>query len=344
MTLVTDVTDLRLVLLGFGKAARRFCEIAAERTGELASEHGLRLLITGASTGHHGVMTNPIGLTPAELLELFERGRQEFPDPIVPVGTLLAAAQANVAIESTPLELGARTAIGHVEAAFAAGLDVITVNKGPIAWAYQRLRQLADDNGRQFRFEGVVMDGCPVFNLVDFTLLGDRVVEFRGVLNSTTNYILDAITEGATFDEALLEAQTEGYAEAEPSFDIDGHDAAAKVAALANVFFDANITPDDVEHDTIRTITADDIQRVIAYGRRLRVVCSGTMKGGTVDARVGIDTVRNDDPLYWVSGTTSALILQTELAGTVEILERHPTMTQTAYAIYVDLLTMYGRR
>ena len=335
---------MRLVLLGFGKAARRFCEIAADRTDDLAREHGLRLLITGASTGHHGVMTNPIGLTPGELLELFERGRQEFPDPVVPVGTLLATAQANVAIESTPLEIGARTAISHVEAAFAAGLDVITVNKGPVAWAYRRLRQLADDNGRQFRFEGVVMDGCPVFSLVDFTLLGDRVVEFRGVLNSTTNYILDALTEGATFDEALLEAQTEGYAEAEPSFDIDGHDAAAKVAAMANVFFDADITPDDVEHDTIRTITADDIQRVIAYGRRLRVVCSGTMRDGKVDARVSVETVRNDDPLYWVSGTTSAVILQTELAGTVEILERQPTMTQTAYAIYVDLLTMYGRR
>jgi homoserine dehydrogenase len=344
VTPTRGVTDVRLVLLGFGTVARRFCEIAAERETELAELHGLRLLVSGASTAHHGVMTNPVGLRAAELLEMFERGRGEFPDPFIPAAALIAEAEATVAVESTPLELGGRVAIEHVEAAFAAGLDVITVNKGPLAWDYRRLQQLAVDNGRQFRFEGVVMDGCPVFNLVEFSLRGDKVTGFRGVLNSTTNYILDAITEGASFDEALTEAQNAGFAEADPTFDIDGHDAAAKVAAMANVFFDAGITPDDVEHDTIRTITADDVQRVMSYGRRLRVVCSAAITDVGVEARVEVETVRDDDPLYWVTGTTSALILQTELAGTIEILERQPTVNQTAYAIYNDLLTIYGRR
>ncbi len=344
VTKPAEVTDVRLVLFGFGNVAQRFCRIAADRAQELADVHGLRLLVTAASTAKHGAISDPVGLTPGELLELFEKAGNEFPDPALPARALIAEAEAHVAVESTPLELGGATAIDHVEAAFSAGMDVITVNKGPIAWAYRRLKQLADDNGRQFRFEGVVMDGCPVFNLVEFALPGDRVMGFRGVLNSTTNYVLEAITEGATFDEAVVEAQHAGFAESDPTFDIDGHDAAAKVAALANVFFDAGITPEAVERDTIRSITADDVSRVISYGRRLRVVCSASRANGVIEAGVALETVRNDDPLYWVTGTTSALILQTELAGTVEILEREPDLMQTAYAIYADLLTIYRRR
>lgn len=343
MSARTEVRDVRLILMGFGNVTQRFCEITAERSDRLAREHGLRILVSGVSTASHGSLTNPVGLAPGELIEQYRRANHQFPDAARPVNELIAGADADVLVESTPLEHGGRTAIANVEAAFDADLDVITVNKGPIAWAYQRLRKTATQRGRQFRFEGVTMDGCPVYNLAQFCLPGDRIIGFRGVLNSTTNYVLDAMAEGASLDEAVLDAQQEGFAETDPSFDIDGHDAAAKVAALANVLLDADITPEQVERESIRLVTPDDVARVLSYGRRLRVVCSATVEDGHLTARATLEPVRSHDPLYWISGTSSALAIETELAGMVEIVERDGDLTQTAYAIYADLLTMYGR-
>ena len=122
------------------------------------------------------------------------------------------------------------------------------------------------------RHEGVTMDGCPVYNLAEFCLPGDRILGFRGVLNSTTNYVLDAMAEGASVDEAVAEAIEAGIAETDPSYDLEGHDAAAKVAALANVLLDADITPDDVPRDSLVGLTQNDVAKVLSYGRRLRLI------------------------------------------------------------------------
>lgn len=334
------VRDVRLVLMGFGNVARRFCEISAERTERLADEYGLRILVSGVATGSHGYLVSPDGVSPAELLQIYRLGDQVLPDAPCSLTDLIDRAGAHVLVESTPLEHGGATAIRHVEAALAAGLDVITVNKGPIAWDYQRLMAVAQRQGRQFRFEGVTMDGCPVYNLAQFCLPGDRIIGFRGVLNSTTNFVLDALADGATLDDAVIDAQRHGFAETDPSFDLDGHDAAAKVAALCNVLLDAAITPDHVERDSIRTVTPDDIKHARAIGHRLRVVCSASRADGELRCTAKLESVDRDDPMYGITGTSSALVLQAELAGTVEIIERDGDLTQTAYAIYADLLTL----
>jgi len=345
VTDVAEIRDVRLCLLGFGHVAQRFCEMLSDRSTVLQERHGLRVLVTAVGTGRHGSFTDPIGVPASEVLREFRTGVAGFAGDAVPAAQLIADSGADALVESTPQEHGGATAIAHVEQAFDSGLDVITVNKGPVAWAYGRLKANATARGRQFRFEGVTMDGCPVYNLAEFCLPGDRVIGFRGVLNSTTNYALDAMAEGASLAEALAEAQAEGIAETDPTYDIEGHDAAAKVAALANVLLDADITPDDVERDSIAALTADDVARVVSYGRRLRVICSGTVdEDDAVTAQATLEPIRSDDPMYWISGTSSALVLECELAGTVEIVERDGLLTQTAYAVYADLLTMYGCR
>jgi homoserine dehydrogenase len=140
-----------------------------------------------------------------------------FAEPARPGAELIAASAADVLVESTVQEKGgAATAVAHVEQALAGGMHVLSVNKGPIAWDYRRLADLAAARGRRLLFEGVTMDGCPVYNLAERCLPGARVLGVSGVLNSTTNYLLDAMAEGRAFAEALAWVQAEGFAEADP--------------------------------------------------------------------------------------------------------------------------------
>ena len=340
-----QVREIELCILGFGHVTQRFCELVRDRETRLAREHGVRFVITAVGTGSHGSWFDTTGLTPSSVLALYRKSDERFPDAERPGAELIAASQADVLIESTPLTHDGHPAIAHVDAAFDAGMDVVTVNKGPVAWEYRRLRDRADAEGRSLRHEGVTMDGCPIYNLAEFCLPGDRVLSFRGVLNSTTNYVLDAMAEGASMDEAIQEAISAGFAETDPADDIQGDDAAAKVAVLANVLMDADITPDDVPRESLAGLTPDDISKVLSYGRRLRLIASAERnEEGIVNARVALEPVRSQDPMYWIAGTSSCLILETELAGTIEIVERDGLVTQTAYAIYADLLTIAAGR
>ena len=114
-------------------------------------------------------------------------------------------------------------------------MDVVTANKGPIAWTWPEVSAAAAASGRRIRFESTVMDGLPVFSLLEYTLPDCRLLGFEAVFNATTNFIIDAMGTGRSYESALAQVQAEGYAEADPSNDVDGWDAASKAAALANV-------------------------------------------------------------------------------------------------------------
>ena len=342
--MVESVREVSLCIVGFGRVTQRFCEIVADREDVLARDYGVRFVATAVGTGSHGSFLSAQAASLGDMITSYRSHGDRLPDVERPALDLIASSGADVLIESTPLAPRGQPAIAHVEAAFDAGMDVVTVNKGPVAWDYRRLRDRAEHEGRAFRHEGVTMDGCPVYNLAEFCLPGDRVLGFRGVLNSTTNFVLDAMAEGADMPEAVAEAVESGFAETDPTSDIEGRDAAAKVAALANVLLDACITPDDVPSDSLRGLTKDDVAKVTSYGRRLRLVGEARRReDGTVFAQVSLEPLRSHDPMYWISGTSSCLVLDTELAGAVEIVERDGLLTQTAYAIYADLLTIFSR-
>ncbi len=367
------VVTRTVCLLGFGNVGRRFCELVARRGDELADEHGLRVVFAAVGTGSHGSLLARGGLTAAEVLAVAadrvrdRAGPAMFPDPVRPGVDLLAASGADLLVEATPLDPhGGRLAIAHLEAGLAHGMDAITVNKGPIAWDYRRLAGLAASRGRRLLFEGAVMDGCPVFSLFRSCLPGCRLLGFEAVFNSTTNFILDAMGEGVGFADALSQVQAEGYAEADPAHDIDGHDAAAKTAALANVLMDAGMTPDDVPKDSIRGMTQERVAAARAAGRRLRVVCTaargeaagqygappgdgspapaGAASATPVRAAVRLTELAPRHPLFSAGGSTLSVLLHTDLMGTVQIAERDALPDQTAYAIYSDLLAIHEGR
>ena len=218
------------------------------------------MLISGAGT-RHGSLLDPAGMTPAEVLAAVG-DRPAPPQAARPAAELLAASGADVLVELTVMgdlsgvAAGATSyrpaATGHILEAFRLGMDVVTANKGPIAWNWQEVSAAAAAAGRRIRFESTVMDGLPVFSLLEYALPDCRLLGFEAVFNATTNFIIDAMGTGRSYEDALAQVQAEGYAEADPGNDVDGWDAASKAAALANVAMGAGITPADVERESLR--------------------------------------------------------------------------------------------
>ena len=249
-----------------------------------------------------------------------------------------AAEGRLVLVESTVLDIDrGEPALSHVRAALEAQMHVVTVNKGPTAFAYNELESLADTVDRVFFFEGAVMDGVPVFNLVRETMPAVRIDGFRGVINTTSNFVLSALEQGQPFELALREMQARGIAEADPTLDIEGWDAAAKTAALVNVLMGGAITPHQVARTGITDVRAADVRDALARGRRIRLVATARWQGHTLLARVEPELLASDDPLAGLADTANALYLTTDLLGEVGIVQREGSLTQTAYALLSDL-------
>ena len=258
---------------------------------------------------------------------------------VEPVEEFLDRARPEVVVELTTLnpESG-EPAISHIRAALARSLHVITANKGPIAHAYAALAQEARRAGVEFRFESTVMDGAPVFNMVRHNLPGCKIRGFTGVLNSTTNVVIDAMRSGRTLDEGVEEAQRIGIAEADASFDIEGWDAAAKTAALANVLFDARVTPLDVGRRGIGRLTPERVLELKEQGKTIRLVSRARVTPNGTKLRVRAEVLDESDVLATVHGTSSLLLLDTDLMGAVGTVEINPGVHQTAYGVFSDLV------
>jgi homoserine dehydrogenase len=317
--------------------AREFCALA-ERQREALRAAGLRLLVTAAGTRHASFLDSA-GVTPGRLLEL---AADALPGAPQQASELMRRSDADIVIEATVMEDGgAPIAAGHIETAFRLGMDVITVNKGPVAWEFARLQALADQLGRRWRYEGTVADGMPVFNLLELCLRHCQLAGFDAIFNGTTNFIIEEVGKGTTFEEAIAVAQSQGIAEADPSHDIDGMDAACKTAALANAAMKAGITPNDIARDSIRGLTTGQVRAAAAAGRKLCVLCSASRRPeGGVTASVKLTEIPLSHPLAPIRGCSLGVVLHTDLMADVLVAEMNAYVPQTAYAVYADLLAL----
>jgi homoserine dehydrogenase len=249
-----------------------------------------------------------------------------------------------VLVETTTLDIrSGEPAIAHVRAAFRTGTHVVTANKGPVAFAYRELADEAASAGLCFFFEGAVMDGVPVFNLARETMPAVTIKGFRGVVNSTTNYLLTAMERGEPFARALEDMQKAGVAEADASLDVDGWDATAKAAALANVWLDAQTRPPDVAREGIGPGTASRAAAAIGAGKRLKLVARGSGRGKTATVGVALEELDARDPLAILDGQANALELDTWPLGKVVIMQRGGGLEKTAYALLTDLVAVAAR-
>ncbi len=329
---------MKLLLLGFGNVGRRLAEILADR----ASYPGLADLdvsVVGITTGSRGGVADPDGLDPRRVLA----ERERFPSELSSEEAL-RTLDYDVAVEMTPLDIQGRgaAAVSHVRAALERGRHVITCNKGPIAWAWRPLRDLARERGVSFLYETTVMDGAPVFNLAQRCLQGNTLLRIEGILNSTTNFILGEMEKGMSLGIAVKGAQRLGIAEADPANDLEGWDAAVKVSALANVLLDADLPPEAVERESLLAVPPERVQEALACGYRLKVVCEAFRERGTVIGRVRVREIPLADPFARVAGTGSILRLTTDILGKLVLTEEDPDLSTTAYGVLSDLFRLRG--
>lgn len=333
----------KLALLGFGNAGQAFAKMLMQKHDKIKEKYGYDVIVTAIATNSKGNLINAQGIDLAETLDDLEAcGKFRNQECLTDMTTMEIVAEADydVAIEMTPLNIfTGQPAIDHIETAFGRKKDVITANKGPIAWKFAKLREMADECGCKFFYETTVMDGTPVFNFAEKTLQLAEVTEVSGILNSTTNFILEEMAAGADYEDIMQRGREMGFVEADPAMDIEGYDAAAKITALLNVLMDANITPDMVDRKGIEDITVEDIKAADQRGNVIKLLCKGTRaEDGTVIATVKPEEVPKSDMLASIDSTTSVVSITTDLMKKVSVVEHQPEIEQTAYGVFGDML------
>ncbi|MFQ5744029.1 MAG: homoserine dehydrogenase [Acidobacteriota bacterium] len=337
----------RLMLVGFGTVGRGVAERLRDAREELAAL-GCDARLVAVLDPLVGSVQQAGGLDPDTLVTLADGGKplSSHPGATSAASTpeVIADLGADIVIEVTPTNLeDGEPGLSHVRAALAASRHVITTNKGPIALAYRQLQQLAAEHRVALRFEGTVLSGTPVISLCDSGLAAAGIRSVRGILNGTCNFILTEMESGCSYAEALAAAQQAGYAETDPTGDVEGWDAAAKLVILANSVLGAEIELNDVECTGISSISSEEVAAARAAGKSWRLVGSVVRVGGAWRARVEPQSLDADDPLAAVSGADNLLVFDTEALGSVRIGGPGAGRRATGHAVCADLIAIHRR-
>lgn len=338
-----------LSFIGFGNVARALVRLLERKRGLLQSQYDITYSITGIATGKHGFAVNPDGLDVNKALALVESNQSIFPLSSFPVNNSLEViqhSQANIMFENSPVDHhSGQPAIDHVRAALEAGQHVVTANKGTVVHGYRELTALAKSKGVKFLFESTVLGGSPLFSTFRETFPLAELYSFKGILNATTNLILSRMEDGETFEEAVKYCQSIGIAETDPSADVDGWDAAIKVAALVTVLMDIPLKPQDVERKGIREITPGMVEQAKAVGKRYKLVCSAERVGESVKAQVAPELVDSSSPLYGIMNSSSGVTFRTDVLPdySITVTEREGMQggpVETAYGLFADFVSV----
>jgi homoserine dehydrogenase len=341
---MANKTIYRLMLNGFGAVGQGFAQILRDQGERIAQREGVELQIVAVATRSRGCVYNPAGIAPAALLDAIQTGSlrdlegARDCDP----AELIASVEADVLVEASPTNLQtAEPATSYIRAALERGWHVVTANKGPTALRYTELKALADQKGVFFGIEGTVMSGTPSIRLALEALAGCEISELRGIVNGTTNYMLTQMEQGRTYDDVLAEAQRLGYAETDPTGDVEGHDAAGKALILANVLLNAGLTLDAVECSGITKITPEAVTEAAAAGERWKLIARVWREGEQVRAQVAATRLPVSHPLAGVAGVTNALCITTDLLGDVTLIGAGAGSVATGFALVSDILALH---
>ncbi|MCX6650401.1 MAG: homoserine dehydrogenase [Methanomassiliicoccales archaeon] len=330
---------MRLALVGFGTVGQGLAEAVAMKKGLIRERLGTELDIVAvfdSKTYSYDVR----GLDPLDLVAKKMAGKGLGKVRRKDIADMLGDLDYDVLVEMTPTNIvDAKPGYTHMCTALKAGKDVVTSNKGPLALKYRSLDQLAKKNGVELRFEATVGGATPIINLSRELLMAEKVESMKGILNGTCNFILSRMgEEGLPFEYVLKEAQEMGYAETDPSYDIDGIDSASKLAILANAIMGLDITYHDVRRTGIRRVTQEAVDLAAREKKVIRLI--GEVNGGGVE--VCPRMVPLGHPLS-ISGTLNVLHMHTDLAGAITVVGRGAGRKETASAIMSDLVGLMKR-
>ena len=330
--MTTTHEPLKIALLGAGNVGSQVARILTEDAEMLQARVGARL----------------------ELVGVFVRRTDAEREYRLPAELYTTDAEALVDQADIVIELlgGIEPAKSLIQRAISRGVAVVTGNKALLAQHGSELYRAAADAGTQLSFEASVAGAIPILRPLRDSLAGDRVTRIMGIANGTTNYILDQMdTTGATFDDALAEAQRLGYAEADPTADVEGRDAAAKAAILANLAFHAPFTLDQVHCEGITSITAEDneaaaeagyVIKLLAIVERITTAGEGEGTQGAV-LRVHPTLLPRQHPLAAVHGAFNAVFVEAENAGELMFYGPGAGGAPTASAVMGDTVSIARR-
>ena len=334
--------NYKIAFLGFGNVGRALAELLLRKRSELKNRYDIGFTLTGISTARHGAVVKVNGMDMDGALDLVRTGRSlNLLTSTMVAGPLdfIRRCAADVVFETTPVNYeNGQPAVDYARLALELGKHYITANKGVVVHAYRELTDLAQSKGRHFLFESTVMDGAPVFSLFRSTLPAAQLRSFKAILNSTTNLILTRMEDGETLEAATHYTQRIGLAETDPAGDIDGWDAAVKVAALATVLMEFPTKPAEIQRTGIREITPEMVKAARERGLRYKLICSAERDGDQLRACVAPELVPATSPFYGIQGSTSMIQFDTDVLGQLTLVEPDPSPQTTAYGMLADFV------
>ena len=341
------MTEYKIALVGFGGVNRGLAQLVADRNDEWKASLGFGIKIVGVTDLFLGSIVAEEGLDAKQLVALpIEKGALAQ----MPGGTAEALNEAVIkhsgadmiaeATFTNPVD--GEPATTFCRWALESGIHVVTTNEGPIALHGAELKDLARRKGVAFEYEGSVMSGTPVIRLARQALAGVEVQGFEGILNGTSNYVLTRMKDGLTFNDAVAQAQQLGYAEADPTADVEGFDVRLKVVIPANELLNARLSVSDVACSGISSISPEDIAQASANGASWKLIGSANREtNGSVRASVEARLLPNAHPLAGICGATNAVSFNTSLLGAVTVSGPGAGRIETAYALLSDIIAIH---
>ena len=344
--------EVKIALIGCGTVGRGLLEILDRKSDHLKSAFDFEPKIVAISDLLKGSILVPDGIEIKKLFALLDGGGRidqyfgkgktaQLLNPL----DMIEQCEAEIIAELTTTDIKTgEPATGYIRKALRSGMHVVTSNKGPAALYYHELRKLAEKNNLFFRIEGTVMSGTPVFSLCEGGLAGNEIREIKGILNGTTNFILSKMElDGMEYTEALALAQKLGYAEADPTADVEGYDAVGKVVILSNVLLGGELTPADVKREGITALNRTMVMAAKEQGFRYKLIAQTKKAGAKIEASVSPQKLPLSNPLSGVMGAQNALTFDTDLMGKVTIQGAGAGKTETGFSILSDILAIHRR-
>jgi homoserine dehydrogenase len=333
-----------LAFIGYGVVGQGLTEILLEKQKLLEEMYDFSFTIVAISDIMKGSVYDKKGLNMNTILNLVNNGRKldEYPTGIKGLDSLQTIRETNadiiIEVTYTDVKTG-QPALEHIHTAFEVGKHVVSTNKGPVVKEAEILLNKAAEKRVHYGFEGVILAGTPVLNLIKYTLAGNVIKSFKGILNGTTNYILTRMEEGMDYKDALKKAQDLGYAEADPTGDVEGLDSLGKVVILTNVVLGKKLKWEDVKRTGITQISKDNIIQAKKEGKRWKLIGSAEIKSdGSVITKVEPVKLPLNDPLAGVNEAINALTINTDELGPVTIVGPGAGRRETGFALLIDLL------
>jgi len=343
-----------IALIGFGTVGQGLCEILLAKENQLKNDYDFEASIVAIGDTIKGSIACKKGLDIQQCLDLVNNGKklEEYKcehgncecgndwDSLETIKNSNAEIVCELAY--TDVKTG-QPAITHCKAAFESGKHIVTSNKGPAALQYSEMKALADKNNVEFMIEGTVMSGTPVINLAEGPLAGCTISSIKGILNGTTNYMLSEMEKGLAYDEVLKIAQELGYAEADPTGDVEGFDAMAKVIILANVLMKTPISEKDVDREGITKITPEMVEEAKQDNARWKLISTIEKTNNGINASVKPEKLPLTHPLANIMGPTNALTFTTDLLGDVTIIGAGAGKLETGFSILTDIIAIHNK-